>query len=383
MFRSSLARLFLIIPLICSTPAPAPSAQPAGRLSLSRPLIQTWVFDTADTSDLTPSVQGSLVFLPLSTGTLVALDTNSGALQWRAELGGDIAAAPASDERGVYIATEISAEGKAANPAATGALRLIGGQSGVTIWVRSLPAPARTALTLGAGSVFVGTADGKLYSVKKSNGEVLWVKNNPFPFNSQPLLFENRLYVGDEGGYLTALEQSSSRTSWRYRTLGALRAPLAVAGGMVFAGSTDSSVYAISEKTGRLRWRARTGGAIQSVVATERCVLAVSLDNFVYCLSPRSGRKIWKRQLPGRVLSLPLAAEDGVLLAPVAGDECVVLDLYDGKKINSIEVGEDNNTGASPVRAGELILLTTRKGLAAYSNSGPRRPVVTGSRGPE
>lgn len=378
MFRSYLARPILIVSLVCSLFPHAPAAQPAGRLSLSRPLIEAWIFETAETSVLTPAVHENLVFLPLATGTLVALDTDSGDLQWRAEIGGDISAAPVSDEKGVYIATEVRGEGKAAADEATGTLRLVGRQSGVTVWVRSLSAPVRTALAVNAGTIFAGTADGKLYAIKKTDGAVLWIKNNPFPFNSHPLIFENKLYLGDEGGYLTAVDQSNGRVFWRYRTLGALRAPVASLGGMVFAGSTDASVYAFLEKTGRPRWRSRTGGAIQSVVATQRCVLAASLDNFVYCLSPRSGRKIWKRQLPGRVLSQPLAAEDGVLLAPVAGDECVVLDLYDGRKINSIEVGEDNNTGASPVRAGDLVLLTTRRGLVAYSNA--RRPGGTESR---
>ncbi len=369
MFRSYLAPLILIISLTCSLFAAPPVSQRTEKPFLSKPLIRSWFFDTVDTSDFTPTVHEDMVFLPLANGTLVALDAVSGALRWRSEFGGYISAAPASDERGVYIATEIRAEGKSTVPAATGALRLIGKQSGVTLWVRSLPAPIRTALAVNSTNVFAGTVDGKLYSIKKSTGEVAWVKSNPFPFNSHPLLSDNRLYVGDEIGNLLAIEQNNGRTSWRYRTRGPLRASVAISGGTVFAGSTDSFVYALSEKTGRLRWRSRTGGGIQSVVATPRCVLATSLDNFAYCLSPQSGRRIWKRQLSGRVLSQPLAAPDGVLLAPVSGDECVVLDLNEGKKINSIDVGEDNNTGASPVQAGGLILLTTRKGLIAYSNA--------------
>jgi hypothetical protein len=61
--------------------------------------------------------------------------------------------------------------------------------------------------------------------------------------------------------------------------------------------------------------------------------------------------------------------EDGVLLAPLSGEECVVLAPRDGRKLNSINVGEDNNTGASPVFSGRLLLLTTRKGLFAYSGT--------------
>src|SRR3712207_8489639 len=53
--------------------------------------------------------------------------------------------------------------------------------------------------------------------------------------------------------------------------------------------------------------------------------------------------RLWKRQLPGRVAAQPLVAEDGILLAPLSGEECLVLSLRDGKKLNSINVGEDRS----------------------------------------
>ncbi len=58
-----------------------------------------------------------------------------------------------------------------------------------------------------------------------------------------------------------------------------------------------------------------------------------------------------------------------VLLAPLVGDECVVLSLEDGKKVNSIYVGEDNNTEAAPLLTAEALLLTTREGLLALANN--------------
>src|SRR5215207_3181292 len=214
MFRSYTARLLLTISLTCSLFAAQPVPQRPEQLSLSRPLVESWSFDTGDTSDFTPTAHEDMVFLPLANGTLVALDAGSGALRWRSEFGGYISAAPASDERGVYIATEIKAEGKSPVPVlSTGTLRLIGKQSGVTLWVRSLSAPIRTALAVNSNNVFAGTVDGKLYSIKKATGEVAWMKTNPSPFNSHPLLFENRLYVGDEVGNLLAVDQNNGRTS--------------------------------------------------------------------------------------------------------------------------------------------------------------------------
>jgi hypothetical protein len=47
----------------------------------------------------------------------------------------------------------------------------------------------------------------------------------------------------------------------------------------------------------------------------------------------------------------------------------VVLSLEDGKKVNSIHVGEDNNTEAAPLYTTDAILLTTREGLMALTNN--------------
>jgi hypothetical protein len=60
-------------------------------------------------------------------------------------------------------------------------------------------------------------------------------------------------------------------------------------------------------------------------------------------------------------------ATDGALFTPLSGDAGVVLDLRDGKQLNTLPVGEDNNTAASPVAVGGVLLVTTRRGLMAFS----------------
>jgi outer membrane protein assembly factor BamB len=239
----------------------------------------------------------------------------------------------------------------------------------VTLWLRPLNAPVRGGLVSNENTVFGGASDGRLYAIKKLSGEVSWVRQNTVPFASQPVLSGDLLFLGDEDGNLWAVNIDTGKTVWRYRTQQALRAPVAVIGESIFAGSNDGFVYALNKSDGRLRWRTRTDAAVQSVTPTKNCVVATSLDNFVYCLSLQKGRKIWKRQLAGRVAAQPLAADEGILFAPLAGEECLVLDQKDGRKVNSIFVGEDNNMAASPLLLGHLLLLTTRKGLIAYSNS--------------
>jgi eukaryotic-like serine/threonine-protein kinase len=347
----------------------AASALGQGGQFLSRPLGVVWKYETEDTVNFTPALSGGSLYLPLQNGEVVALRTSDGELNWRAEVGGNISAAPAADVAAVYVASESVGAAVQKSPKPLGAVRALGQQSGVTLWLRTLPAPIRGRLVAGGEAIYGGAEDGRLYALKKATGELLWVRQHSSPFLSQPVLTGSRLYIGDEAGNLFAVEQATGRTLWRYQTRKPFRAPTGMSEGLVFAGSHDGYVYALDAADGALRWRARTGGAVQSVTPAAECLVVTSLDNFAYCLSPRKGYRVWKRQLPGRVSAQPLVTEDGILLAPLSGEECVVLAPRDGRKLNSINVGEDNNTGASPLLSGRLLFLTTRKGLYAYTGT--------------
>jgi hypothetical protein len=46
-----------------------------------------------------------------------------------------------------------------------------------------------------------------------------------------------------------------------------------------------------------------------------------------------------------------------------------VLSLRDGKLVNTLPVGVDGNTSATPLVAGNLLLIPTRQGLLAFAPS--------------
>ena len=371
---SSTKRLVLLLIFLAPASIHCVSGSPAAQenqATLSRPLHVRWSFEAENISNITPAIDGEAVYVPLGNGAVVSLSKESGELSWKSELGGVITSSPAADSRGVYLASEIPPSEGSKYPQATGVLRALGSKSGVTLWMHTLPSPIRGTLAANATTLFGRSTDGRIYAVKKENGEIAWIKYGSLPFNSSPVLYGHKLYVVDAGGSLYALEEDTGQTSWRYRTRGRAGISLAIIEGTVFVGSDDGYVHAIEETTGRMRWRARAGAAVQTVQPAGRCLLATSLDNFVYCLSKQRGKKIWKRQLPGRVAARPLVLDDDVLLSPLAGDECVVLSLQDGRKINSVYVGDDNNSEADPLLSGDLLFLTTRKGVTAFSNQTP------------
>jgi outer membrane protein assembly factor BamB len=374
-YQNSWGILFLVLPLFFLFPIKVYGARFSiptleKNLIFSSPLIVRWQFDSSNTISLSPASSNSYIYLPLTSGEIVSLKATDGQLVWRAEIGGDFSASPIADERGVYIA---SRTGETPNSKqvlrSTGAIRVLSRSTGITLWMRTLHFPIQGSLTSSATRLFGGSADGRIYAFNKATGEILWTVQHSSGFTSQPSLHHGRLYIGGEDGTLLALDESSGAVLWRYRTRGALRGAVAVTNSTIFFGSADGYVYAFNEANGRLLWRRRAGAAVQAVVLTDSGIIVTSLDNFVYLLSPRRGELLWKRQLAGRIAALPLTDNQSALFSPLGGDACIVLSLRDGKQLNTLPVGEEGNTSATPLVVGGLLIIPTRHGLIAFAPS--------------
>src|SRR6266446_5953400 len=141
LISKALACLLLATPL--TVVALAITSPPQTQTALSRPLIIKWRYESDRTTNLTPASDGKTVYLPLAEGVLVALNPADGKLIWKAETGGEFSASPAADERSVFVPTRyIEAEPGRVQ----GTLRAISKSTGVTLWMRTLPAPLAGSL---------------------------------------------------------------------------------------------------------------------------------------------------------------------------------------------------------------------------------------------
>ena len=364
--------IFFFLLTFTHYPAAAPNiyaqSEPAIRdqVALSQPLITKWIYESELTTNLTPATDGSRIYLPLASGQLVSLRANDGQLFWKTDLGGELSASPVADERSVYIASVTFGEQRPALRA-NGALRALGREGGITLWMRTLPMPINGALIANDIYLFGGSADGRVYAVRKKTGDISWIMQHSAPFASHPVIHGSNLYIGSNDGSLLSLNQSSGKINWRYRTHGAIQGRDVVVDGVVYFGSADGYVYAVRETDGRLRWRRRTGAGVQTVAFAQNGLIVNSLDNFAYLLSFREGDRLWKRLLEGRIAAEPLTMSDGVLFTPLSSSTGIVLDLHEGKQINSLPIGEENSMAASPIVADNILFITTRNGLLAFS----------------
>ncbi|HKO42677.1 MAG TPA: PQQ-binding-like beta-propeller repeat protein [Pyrinomonadaceae bacterium] len=347
-----------------SSVAVADQTKASKEVSLSEPLTIGWRYDTPATLNLTPAFDDERVYLPLAEGVVVSLQGATGQLNWRAEMGGELSASPVADNHMVYVA---SATGKpeAGVRRATGALRALGREAGVTQWMRTFEMPLRGALTLANGKLFAASSNGRVYSFDSKTGTVLWFYDYGKPFNAQPVVSDSRVYVGSEDGTLLAFDETNGKLLWFYKTKGAVGGPVANGDDQVYFGSDDGYVYAVAVSTGRLKWRSRLGAGVQAVAKVGDDLLVASLDNFVYKFSS-AGRRLWKRQMPGRISSQPLMGRAEALFTPLSGSAGVVLELRDGKQVNTLPVGEEISNSASPIAVANAILLTTETGLLAF-----------------
>ncbi|MEK6280423.1 MAG: PQQ-binding-like beta-propeller repeat protein [Acidobacteriota bacterium] len=334
-------------------------------LSLSQPLTIGWRYESNSTVNLTPAFDVERVYLPLAGGQIVSLKASDGQLNWRSEMGGELSASPVADEQGVYVATEIG-KPEAGERRATGALRSLGREGGVTLWMRTLEMPLRGSLTLANGKLIGGGSDGKLYAFNSKTGAALWFYDYGAPFTGQPVVSGSRVYAGSDDGNLIAFDEGTGKLIWSFRTRGPVRGPVANGRDVVYFGSGDGYAYAVSATNGRLIWKSRTGAGVQSVVIVEDGILVASLDNFVYKFS-LAGRRLWKRQLPGRISSQPLMTSADALFMPLSSSAGVVLEIRDGRQVNSLPLGEEITISASPIAVGEAVLLTTEHGLVAFT----------------
>lgn len=350
--------------------APSYSISPLrADVTLSQPLTIRWRYDSPFTLNLTPAADNDRIYLPLASGTIVALRARDGQLYWRSEMGGELSASPVADDGAVYVASEMKPDVTKPLPGerrALGTLRALGRDGGVTQWMRTLALPLRGNLALSGNRLLAGGQDGRVYAFNKNTGEILWSYTHGARFNGHPVCINNRVYLGSEDGNLLAIDAESGKLLWRYRTRGPVRGPVALANNAVHFGSGDGYFYSVNADSGRLSWRRRTGASVESVTLAGETLLVASLDNFVYGFS-LGGKRLWKKQLGGRISAQPLTAADGALFTPLSSVAGVVLGLPDGKQINSLPTGEEITTSAAPIAVGDAVLLTTEHGLLAFA----------------
>jgi outer membrane protein assembly factor BamB len=333
---------------------------------LGLPLAPLWKRDTSPLALATwrAPLRADLVILP-SEGAVEALDPQTGATRWHAELpfsprsaafhgdqvlvggvartagGCDLIALAASDGReryrlaagGVFVAPigiGTAAAGRLV-VASTHRLLAFDAANGTVLWQVDFPRlanglPGGPGLSRPAwiGDLIVaGAGDGRLHAVSASDGTRRWSVPVPRTLQSGVAAAANRIVVMS-GSYLIGFD-ALGHERWRYAVGGdADFATPVIDGGIVYSGTgTNGAVVALTADSGLLKWRTPLGASVWTQPALARDHLVVGdLANQLTVLRRVDGHEAgrWSMGPTGGIyLADPAFAGDVVGVGTTAG----------------------------------------------------------------
>lgn len=307
-------------------------------------------------------VHGSTVTVAGSDGSVVAIDTGTGADQWRASVGTDISAGVGSDGR--YAALVTSGN------------ELVALERGREIWREKLGALSFTAPFVAGERIFVMTADRVVTAFDARSGRRLWSYSRQGDFPLALRQSSVMLAVGD-----TLVVGISGRLAGINPLTGALRweSPIASArgtndverlvdlvgrvsrdGNVVCARAFQTAIGCVDASRGNLLWSRSAAGA-DGIHGDAELIFGTESDGKVIAWRRANGEPAWfSERLKYRGLTAPLAIGRSVAVGDATG-LVHFLSRQDGSLLTRMPT-DGSPIVAAPVLAGNTLVVVTQNG---------------------
>jgi len=205
------------------------------------------------------------------------------------------------------------------------------------------------------GIVYFGSSDHLLYALDADTGALKWYFETGDPITSSPVVLEGAVYFGSWDGCVYALSTDGT-LKWKHQTDGAVYSSPAFARGKVFIGSSDGKVYALGKDKGEVVWTFQTDDYVSSTpVVSGKTVYVGSWDGNVYAIGSEDGKLLWKFRTGGGVYSSPAAFEDTVIFGSYDG-KLYCVDKFKGT-LKWSYYSKDSIYHSSPVVANGIVYI--------------------------
>ena len=176
---------------------------------------------------------------------------------------------------------------------------------------------------LGAdGTVFIGSADKKLFALDGNTGALKWSYSTTGPVESAPAIAtDGTIYVrdtpasGDSTLYALTNNGGSVTLKWTFAITGSTYASPSIADdGTVYVGGTGGAFYAVNPN-GVQKWKFAANGDVYTTaaVATDGTVYFGTLTGYFYAVTGAGVQK-WVWNIPSSsITSSPVLAPDGTI----------------------------------------------------------------------
>ncbi len=313
------------------------------------------------------------LYVSLSDGKLLSINSKTGEKSWETELGGDIVSLPLIDRKNVFIATKQSDKlsNNVKKAFRTVMIHSLGKTTGLVEWQIKLTASGNVYMYDSENFIIPVFANGDVYSIAKADGRTEWIKSLVSEVSSRPLGKKSEIILGTFDKRITVLSLNSGKPIKKFEI------PVTAAiiiedttGNNLIVGDKKGILWSLNKKKNTRNWSYRLGAEISSVKPTVKGLLISSFDNFAYLISEESGKLIWKKRLPGRIAAEPQIKDNFLIITSVDESEALVIELSSGKLVNKIILGEDENffTGEA-TQSKNLFVYITHRGILGFTFS--------------
>jgi len=304
-------------------------------------------------------VADGVAYVGNSAGALVAVDVDTGAAIWTAQVGGSIAGSPLLDLKeqlvvvgstdGTVAAFHLATGEEAWSYAAPGAVATSPALVGTDVYLGAdVGSTGGELLVLDAASgslAWTAPMDGTVLSspaidvhkgivvLASTTGEVaafstgaphaqLWAVTAPGPVDATPVIGNGVVFVGAGGssssaGTELALAESSGAAEWSAALGGSPAATSALVAGRLMVGTSSGTLLAFDPATGTVDWAQPTAGPVTGVAGTVGLVFIESSTGTVSGFRT-GGENVWLAETQATLSGTPTISDNAVLVG--AGD---------------------------------------------------------------
>jgi outer membrane protein assembly factor BamB len=310
---------------------------------------------------LTVAVNGNVLTLAASDGSVLAVEADSGRAVWRAELGAKISAGVGSDGT---LAAVVTREGE-----------LVVLEAGRVKWKKVVGVRVATAPLVAGGRIFVLGVDRTIHAFDASDGIKLWQVQRPgdalTPSQSGVIVaFKNTLVVG-QGPRMAGFDPITSTLRWEaplgsprganeVERLADLIGPVVRSGDLICARSFQAAVGCVDGQLGNVAWTKTVGGT-DAISSDAELLFGADASDRINAWRTATGDVAWTSEaLMFRAVGAPAAVAQSV----VFGDASGMLHWFSRAKGESqARVTTDGSAITTPpVSVGGLLIVVTRDG---------------------
>src|ERR1044072_7485363 len=140
-------------------------------------------------------------------------------------------------------------------------------------WSFFAEAPVRSTPLVKGNFIFIGTAQGKFFSINKTTGKLAWQYNAGFAINSSAAVQDGKVFFSDNKQTVYALKETTGQLLWKFDLAGKQAYPWrfdyfysspTLYENKLIIGGDDGYLYMLNQNDGRRVWKFKSHGIIRS-----------------------------------------------------------------------------------------------------------------------